>query len=101
MSIAVSVAERNYAMVKLELLALQWAKAHLYLLRAPSCVITDLHANARIQYILTKLFGFDMTLYWTQGMNIVTDALSLAYARDKRYPSLCGQCGCSPRNQGG
>ena len=77
----ISFAERNYAMVKLELLALQWAKAHLYLLRAPSCVITDLHANARIQYILTKLFGFDMTLYWTKGkMNMVADALSLALA---------------------
>ena len=39
----ISVAEKNYVMVELELLALQWGteKSHLYLLGAPFCAITD------------------------------------------------------------
>ena len=71
-------------------------------LRTTSPWYYDAHANVRIQCILTELIGFDMTLYWTQGiMNIVADALSLARARDKRYPGLHRQRGRSPRNQGG
>ena len=37
----------------------------------------DAHANPRIQRILAKLIGFDLTLYWTPGkLQTVTDALS-------------------------
>ena len=91
----ISGAEKNYAMVELELLALQWAteKARLYLLGAHFSAVTDhqplvaivhgqnhnAHSNARIQSILAKLIGYDLALYWTQGKaNVVADALSRA-----------------------
>ena len=91
----ISLAERNYAMVEFELLALQWAteKARLNLLRTTFTAITDhqplvplvngknydAHSNARIQRILEKLLGFEMTLFWTQGnAKIVADAFSRA-----------------------
>ena len=80
-------------MCEVDLLALQCAceKAKLYLLGAPFVAVTnhqplvaivngrnhDAHANPRIQRILAKLIGCDLTLYWTLGkLQTVANALS-------------------------
>ena len=80
-----SEAEGNYAVVELELLAIQWAvkKCRLYLAGADFEVITDhqpllgimngrnLDAiqNARIHRLMSKLLGYRFNVRWTPGKN--------------------------------
>ena len=86
-------AEKNYAVVELELLAIQWAvqKCRLYLAGSNFKVITDhqpligimngknLDAinNARIQRMMSKLLGYSFKVEWIPGKNqCIADALS-------------------------
>ena len=86
-------AEKNYAVVELELLAIQWAvqKCRLYLAGSNFKVITDhqpligimngknLDAinNARIQHMMSKLLGYSFKVEWIPGKNqCIADALS-------------------------
>ena len=88
-----SEAESNYAVVELELLAIQWAikKCRLYLIGAQFEVITDhqplvaimngrnLDAmqNARIHRLVSKLLGYTFKVSWTPGKTqCIADALS-------------------------
>ena len=88
-----SEAEGNYAVVELELLAIQWAvkKCRLYLAGAQFEVITDhqplvsimngrnLDAiqNARIHRLMSKLLGYTFKVSWTPGKTqCIADALS-------------------------
>ena len=88
-----SEAEGNYAVVELELLAIQWAvhKCRLYLAGADFQVITDhqpligimngrnLDAiqNARIHRLMAKLLGYRFKVLWTPGKTqCIADALS-------------------------
>jgi hypothetical protein len=90
-----SSAEKNYAVVELELLAIQWAveKCRLYLAGAEFLIITDhqpllgilnrknLDAinNVRIQRLMAKLLGYSFTVEWIAGKNhVIADALSRA-----------------------
>ena len=75
----------NYAVVKLELLAIQWAieKCRLYLAGTEFTVVTDhqpllgiinrknLDAinNVRIQWLMAKLLGYSFRLEWNPGKN--------------------------------
>ena len=86
-------AEANYAVIELELLAIQWAvaKCRLYLAGADFQVITDhqpllgvlngrnLDAvqNTRIHRIMAKLLGYRFKVLWTPGKTqSIADALS-------------------------
>jgi hypothetical protein len=88
-----SPAEKNYAMVELELLAIQWAveKCRLYLAGANFTVVTDhqpllgiinsknLDAinNTCIQRLMAKLLGYSFKAVWVPGKNhLIADALS-------------------------
>ena len=91
-----SSAEDNYAVIELELLAVQWAveKSRLYLAGTNFTVITDHQPlvgvlngknldtinNLRIHRIMSKLIGYQFRLLWTPGKtHHIADALS-------RYP---------------
>ena len=56
----------------------------------------DAHANPRIQRILAKLIGYDLTLYWTPGkLQTVADALSRSPVwgpEDQRDILACSVC---------
>ena len=86
-------AEVNYAVIELELLAIQWAvtKCRLYLAGTKFKIVTDhkpllgimngkhLDAmnNVRIQRLMSKLLGFEFTVEWIAGKNhVIADALS-------------------------
>ena len=88
-----SPAEKNYAVVELELLAIQWAveKCRLYLAGANFTVVTDhqpllgiinsknLDAinNTCIQRLMAKLLGYSFKAVWVPGKNhLIADALS-------------------------
>ena len=88
-----SPAEKNYAVVELELLAIQWAieKCRLYLAGTHFKVITDhqpllgiinrknLDAinNIRIQRLMAKLLGYSFQVEWIPGKNHhIADCLS-------------------------
>jgi hypothetical protein len=90
-----SAAEKNYAVVELELLAVQWAvhKCRMYLAGVQFTIITDhelllgimngknLDAiiNIRIQRLMAKLLGFSYVVEWIAGKNhVIADALSRA-----------------------
>jgi hypothetical protein len=82
-----SAAEKNYAVVELELLVIQWAvqKCRMYLAGAQFTVITDhqpllgimngknLDAinNIRIKRLMAKLLGFSYKVEWIAGKNHV------------------------------
>ena len=91
----ISSVEKNYAVVELELLAIQWAveKCRLYLAGLEFLIITDhqpllgilnrknLDAinNVRIQRLMAKLLGYSFTVEWIAGKNhVIADALSRA-----------------------
>ena len=86
-----SPAEKNYAVIELELLAIQWAteKCRLYLAGADFTIVTDhqpllgvlnrknLDAinNVRIQRLMSKLLGYSFKVEWIPGKNhAITDA---------------------------
>jgi hypothetical protein len=86
-------AEVNYAVIELELLAIQWAvsKCRLYLAGTKFKIITDHKPllgimngkhidamnNVRIQRLMSKLLGFEYTVEWIAGKNhVIADALS-------------------------
>ena len=86
-------AEDNYLVVKLDLLALQWAldKAWIYLVVSTSVMVSDhqppiskfngknfdTYTNPRTQRTLDKLKWFEFKLLWTPGNSqIVADGLS-------------------------
>ena len=86
-------AEKNYAVVALELLAIQWViqKCRLYLAGSNFTVVTDhqplfgimngknLDAinNARIHRLMSKLLGYSFKVEWIAGKNhCIADALS-------------------------
>ena len=86
-------AEKNYAVVELELLAIQWAvqKCRLYVAGSNFTIITDhqpligimngknLDAinNARIHRLMSKLLGYTFKVEWIAGKNhCIADALS-------------------------
>ena len=88
-----SSAEANYAVIELELLAIQWAiaKSRLYLAGANFTVITDHQPlvgvlngknmdainNLRIHRIMSKLIGYQFRVLWTPGKtHHIADALS-------------------------
>ena len=88
-----SPAEKNYAVIELELLAIQWAteKCRLYLARANFTIVTDhqpllgvlnrknLDAinNVRIQRLMSKLLRYSFKIEWIPGKNhVIADALS-------------------------
>ena len=88
-----SEAERNYAVVELELLVIQWAvqKCRLYLAGVDFEIITDHQSlidimngrnldaiqNARIQRLMSKLLGYRFKVSWTPGKTqCIADALS-------------------------
>ena len=88
-----SEAERNYAVVELELLAIPWAvqKCRLYLAGANFEMITynqlligimnsrnlDAIQNARIRILMSKLLGYRFKVSWTPGKTqCIADALS-------------------------
>ncbi len=88
-----SPAEKNYAVVELELLAIQWAveKCRLYLAGTDFSVVTDhqpllgilnrknLDAinNVRIQRLMAKLLGYSFQVEWIPGKNhTIADTLS-------------------------
>ena len=88
-----SPAEKNYAVVELELLAIQWAveKCRLYLAGTDFMVVTDhqpllgilnrknLDAinNVRIQRLMAKLLGYSFQVEWIPGKNhTIADTLS-------------------------
>ena len=88
-----SPAEKNYAVVELELLAIQWAveKSRLYLARTDFTVVTDhqpllgilnrknLDAinNVHIQRLMAKLLGYSFKVEWVPGKNhVIADTLS-------------------------
>ena len=88
-----SSAEANYAVIELELLAIQWAisRSRLYLAGTNFTVITDhqplvgvlngknLDAvnNMRIHRIMSKLIGYQFKVLWTPGKtHHIADALS-------------------------
>ena len=88
-----SEAERNYAVVELELLVIQWAvqKCRLYLAGADFEIITDYQPlicimnghnldaiqNARIHRLMSKLLGYRLKVSWTLGKTqCIADALS-------------------------
>jgi hypothetical protein len=88
-----SPAEKNYAVVELELLAIQWAveKCRLYLAGTDFTVVTDhqpllgilnrknLDAinNVRIQRLMAKLLGYSFQVEWIPGKNhTIADTLS-------------------------
>ena len=90
-----SVAEKNYAVVELECLAVQWAvaKCRLYLAGIEFKILTDhkpllgimngreLEAinNLRLQRIMSKLLGYSFKVKWIAGKNHeIADALSRA-----------------------
>ena len=91
-----SSAESNYALIELELLAIQWAvqKCHLHLAGTKFTVITDHQpllvgvmngknldaiTNMRIHRIMNKLIGYQFKVLWTQGKtHHIADALSRA-----------------------
>ena len=92
----ISNAERNYAVVELECLAIQWAveKCRLYLAGTDFTVFTDhkpllgilngknmeAQRNTRIQRLMSKLLGYSYTVEWIEGKRqVIADALS-------RYP---------------
>ena len=78
-----SPAEKNYAVIELELLAIQWAteKCRLYLAGADFTIVTDhqpllsvlnrknLDAinNVRIQRLMSKLLGYSFKVKWIPG----------------------------------
>ena len=91
----ISSAENNYAVVELELLAIQWAveKCRLYLSGAHFTIVTDhqpllgimngrnLDAfnNTCIQRLMSKLLGYSFTVEWIAGKkHAIADALSCA-----------------------
>ena len=91
----ITPAEKNYAPVELECLAIQWAieKSRLYLAGADFTVFTDhkpligvfngknLDAvnNTRLQRMLSKLLGYSFKVVWIPGKKqTVADALSRA-----------------------
>ena len=86
-------AEVNYAVIELELLAIQWAvsKCRLYLAGTKFKIVTDHKPllgimngkhidamnNVRIQRLMSKLLGFEFTVEWIAGKNhVIADALS-------------------------
>ena len=88
-----SPAEKNYAVIELELLAIQWAteKCRLYLAGADFTIVTDhqpllgvlnrknLDAiiNVRIQQLMSKLLGYSFQVKWITSKNhAIADALS-------------------------
>ena len=88
-----SPAEKNYAVVELELLAIQWAveKCRIYVAGTDFTIITDhqpllgilnrknLDAinNIRIQRLMSKLLGYSFRVEWVPGKNhTIADALS-------------------------
>ena len=88
-----SPAEKNYTVVELELLAIQWAtdKSRLYLAGTNFTIVTDnqpllgilnrknLDAinNIRIQRLMSKLLGYSFRVEWIPGKNhAIADALS-------------------------
>ena len=88
-----SSAEENYAVIELELLAVQWAiqKSRMYLVGTNFTVITDHQPlvgilngknidavnNLRIHRIMSKLIGYQFKLLWTPGKtHHIADALS-------------------------
>ena len=90
-----SSAESNYAVIELELLAIQWAvqKCHLYLAGTKFTEITDHQplvgvmngknldaiTNMRIHRIMSKLIGYQFKVLWTPGKtHHIADALSRA-----------------------
>jgi hypothetical protein len=89
-----SPAEKNYAVVELEL-AIQWTveKCRLYLAGADFTVVTDHQPllgiinnknldtinNTRIQRLMAKLLGYNFKAVWVPGKNhLIADALSRA-----------------------
>ena len=76
-------AETNYAVVELELLAIQWAiqKCRLYIVGSNFMVITDHQTligimngknldainNARIHHLMSKLLGYTFKVEWIAG----------------------------------
>ena len=88
----ISSAEKNYAVVELELLAIQWAvqKCRLYLAGAHFTIVTDHQPllgimngknfdainNARIQRLMSKMLGYSFTVEWIAGKkHAIADAL--------------------------
>ena len=88
-----SPAEKNYAVIELELLVIQWAteKCRLYLAGADFTIVTDhqpllgilnrknLKAinNVRIQRIMSKLLEYSFKVEWIPGKNhVIADAFS-------------------------
>ena len=86
-------AEKNYAVIELELLAIQWAteKSRLFLAGTDFTIVTDhqpllgvlnrknLDAinNVRIQRLMSKLLGYSFKVEWIPGKNhSIADALS-------------------------
>ena len=83
-----SPAEKNYAVVELELLAIQWAvgKCRLYLAGTDFTVVTDHQPllgilnrknldvinNVRIQRLMAKLLGYSFKVEWVPGKNLRT-----------------------------
>ena len=88
-----SAAEKNYAVIELETLAITWAvlKSRLYLIGKTFEILTDHKPllgiingknidainNSRIQRMLSKLLGYTYTINWVPGKNhVIADALS-------------------------
>ena len=90
---SLSSAERNYAMVELECLAIQWAidKCHFYLRGAPPFTVVSDHSallgliaknlndvgNARVQRLMEKMRPYTFEIKWVAGTkNAIADCLS-------------------------
>ena len=90
-----SPAENNYAVVELELLAIQWRveKCRMYLSGAEFLIVTDHQPllrilnrknldtinNIRIQRLMAKLLVYSYKVEWVSGKNhVIADALSRA-----------------------